>query len=390
MTATTVILDPGTHAWKCGPVGETRPAATVPAIIGTPSKTRNILRNQREADGETAAAGSNVQYGEDALRHASTHKLASCMARGAVTDWDAAEALFHHILHDELEIDIEGSGVLVAVPPFSSDQFKERMAALVMESFSMSRVALMSSSLMALYASARFTGMVLDVGSGLTSIMPLYDSVALVRAIDRLDFSGQDVDDHLRRLLYERGFSFSSVTDEWQVRLIKDKLSYVAEDYNKELQLDQESLKRAFELPDGQEVEVAHERFRCTEILFNPGIVHEEKPSVSAFVARAIKNCDIDLRKELSANIVLSGGTTKCPGFASRLKKEVANHFPGLFGHVDVVLPDEPQNAVWNGGSVIASIESFDDIWVSREVYQEHGPSIVQGYRKKSDDDEYQ
>lgn len=378
-----LVLDPGTCNWRIGVASETLPTVNIPAVLGLPSKARSLLKRKSAADeDDDAGSGSKVLYGDDALHNAAKCNLAFPMARGIVEHWDQAEQLFHHCI-TELEVDdIEDSSILVSVPPYSNRECTEKLAAMCMESFMMSKIAVFQSPVCSLYASGRTTGIVLESGEGVTSIMPVYDSFPLERSVNRLNWGGADVTDHMRRLLYERGFSFSSAVDEWQVRLIKEKLGYVAEDYAAEMQKDAGELTEEFDLPDGQTVEVAKERFRAPEILFDPAIVHQEHPSISDFVAGTIKTCDINIRKDLSANIVLSGGNTMFDGFAKRLQNDVIKHFPGMFGSVSVVESPDRTNLVWAGGAVISSLDSFEPYWVTREVYEDNGPSIVHNYKR--------
>ena len=385
-----IVLDPGTGSWKCGVASETLPTVTVPAVVGVPVKQRTLLKRSAAAAADGGAAAAKPLFGDDALHNAGKCNLSFAMRRGVVENWDHAEMLFHHCV-TEMEVeDLEAASILIAAPPYNSRECTERFASMCMESFQMSKIAVVQTGLCALYASGRTTGIVLDSGEGLTTITPLYDSFPLIRSVNRLNWGGADVTDHLRRLLYERGFSFSSAADEWQVRLIKESTAYVAERYAEELEKkadDDAELTREFELPDGQAVAVAHERFRCAEILFKPSILQQEHPSMSAFVAETIKSCDIDVRKELSNNIVLSGGNTRFPGFQARLQNEVAAYFPGMFGNVNVVAAPDRQNLVWAGGAVIASLDSFEPLWLTREVYDDHGASIIHGYRRTEDED---
>lgn len=387
-----LVLDPGTCNWKMGVSSESLPTINIPAVLGLPSKTKSLLKKKAADDDDDASGGGSrksnqVLYGEDALHNAAKCNLSFPMSRGVVEHWDHAEQLFHHCLQ-ELEVeDLEDSSILIAVPPYNNRECTEKFAAMCMESFNMSKIAVFQSGVCSLYASGRTTGVVLESGEGVTSIMPVYDSFPLERSVGRMNWGGADVTEHMRRLLYERGFSFSSAVDEWQVRLIKEKLGYVAEDYAKELERDADELTEEFDLPDGQAVEVAKERFRAPEIMFQPSIVHEEHPSISDFVAGTIKTCDINIRKDLSANIVLSGGNTCFEGFAKRLHNEVVRHFPGMFGSVNVAASASRSNLVWAGGAVISSLDTFDPYWVTREVYEDNGPSVVHNY-KRTDDEE--
>lgn len=385
-----LVLDPGTCNWKMGVASETLPTVNIPAALGLPAKTKSLLKKKSADDDDYGTSSSNkILYGEDALHNAGRCNLAFPMSRGVVENWDQAEQLFHHCVA-ELEIidELEDSSILIAVPPYNNRECTERFAAMCMESFMMSKIAVFQSGVCSLYASGRTTGIVLESGEGVTSIMPVYDSFPLERSVNRLNWGGADVTDHMRRLLYERGFSFSSAVDEWQVRLIKEKLGYVAEDYTKELERSADDLMEEFDLPDGQAVEVAKERFRAPEIMFNPSIVHQEHPSISDFVAGTIKTCDINIRKDLSANIILSGGNTMFEGFAKRLQNEVIGHFPGMFGSVNVVESPDRTNLVWAGGAVICSLDSFDPFWVTKDIYEENGPTIVHNYKRNDQEAE--
>ena len=86
--------------------------------------------------------------------------------------------------------------------------------------------------------------------------------------------------------------------------------------------------------------------------------------------------CDVDIRKDLYSNIVLSGGTTMFPGIAERLTKELTALAPAAM-KIKVVAPPERKYSVWIGGSILASLSTFQQMWISKAEYDESGPSIV-------------
>ena len=86
--------------------------------------------------------------------------------------------------------------------------------------------------------------------------------------------------------------------------------------------------------------------------------------------------CDVDIRKELYGNIVLSGGTTMYPGLAERIHNEIKALAPPTI-KLGVVAPPERKYSVWIGGSILASLSTFQQMWVTKAEYQECGPSIV-------------
>ena len=86
--------------------------------------------------------------------------------------------------------------------------------------------------------------------------------------------------------------------------------------------------------------------------------------------------CDVDIRKDLYANVVLSGGTTMYAGIAERMQKEITALAPPTM-KIKVVAPPDRKYSVWIGGSILASLSTFQQMWISKQEYDESGPSIV-------------
>ena len=107
-----------------------------------------------------------------------------------------------------------------------------------------------------------------------------------------------------------------------------------------------------------EELQVGPERFRAPEILFDPEIIGLEYPGIHQMVVDAIHRADMDLRKSLFGNIVLSGGSTLCKGFGDRLLHEV-QRLAVKDMRIKIFAPPERKYSTWIGGSILAGLSTF-------------------------------
>ncbi len=364
-----IVIDNGTGLSKNGYAGEDQPRSVWPTLIGYP-RYESIMT---DVDHYTR----DYYIGEEAINLRGVLRLVYPISHGVIDDWDAIEKIWSYTFYNDLKVDPSESPVLLTEAPYNPRENRERMASVMFETFGVPAVYVATQAVMSLYASGRTTGLVVDSGDGVTHIVPIYEGFVITHAVRRIDLAGRDITEYLRRLLRQRGYSFVSGAEKEIVRDIKEKLCYVAKDPEQErIVADSAGVDRQYMLPDGETITVGAERFQAPELFFNPSAIGLDTMPLDEHIVESIKACDVDLRRDLYANIVLSGGSTMFEGLKDRLLKEISELVPENV-EVRIIAPPERQYSVWIGGSIVASLKTFQKMWVSRKEFEEAGPEVI-------------
>jgi actin-like protein 6A len=149
------------------------------------------------------------------------------------------------------------------------------------------------------------------------------------------------------------------------------------------------------------------------------GMVPDDAMPLPELVTETIRGCDTDMRRELWGSIIVSGGCSLLPGLTERLHSrlnEVCHAHrraaaapergqrrdararwstrayvlfcprprqlvPQMSMKVKVIAPTTPQErrfSVWIGGSILGSLGSFQQLWMSKQEYDEMGAAGIQ------------
>ncbi|KAI8331625.1 actin family [Choanephora cucurbitarum] len=398
-----VVFDMGSTSTRVGFAGEDLPRTTFPTSYG-------IDANQQYYVGET-----------DINTWRADMEIKNPMEDGLMKDWDAVEQIWQAAYTSMLRVSSAEHPLLCTEPAWNTPENREKMMQLAFETFDVPAFYVAKDAVMTAFSVGRATALVLDSGGDVTSAVPVYDGCVLKKGVLHQSIGGnlltQQIRDDLKRDLqldvtplykishkkavgageqpqvqyHARPNTTKSFHDYQVSRIIhefKESVSQVSE-IPFDPRLMAQRPQKPFEFPDGYNNSFGAERYRVPEIMFNPSHLNISNLDASAgkkhmigasqLVFNSISACDMDLRPLLFNNVIVTGGNTLFPGFTERLNHDLPMMVPGSKVKVHAFGTHyERKMSSWLGGSILASLGSFNHLWVTKKEYEEVGPSIIE------------
>ena len=343
-----LIFDIGTNCFSYGFAGES-----------SPRRVPTQIAYNKYADNKTPIIGDQFL--------ANVYNVHKILDHGYIKDFDGLLKIIEYA-YNILKVSPEEYPVLITGKPLVD---KGIMFKLAEEMFTYKRVPALymcNDAVLSLYASGRTTGIVLDSGNETTQVVPVYEGYSIPHATLRYNFGGNDVTNYLKDILRERGYELTSLDERIALHEIKENLCYVAQDYDRELYKANNTTEcdETWEIDENYEITISSERFRCTELLFNPSLHGLDCDGFDASIYNSIMKCDIDIRDELYKNIVIAGGNTMFTGLKERLENEIEVR---QNRRTKVIAEPERGYGAWFGGSIFACSPSFNQYLITKDEY---------------------
>lgn len=366
----TIVIDNGSGMVKAGIAGEECPRSVFPAIVGYPKHDSAM----------TGVNQSSFYLGEEAMAKKGVLNIKYPIEHGIVKDWDDMQRVWEYTFTNMLRVKPEeATGVMLTEAPQNPAENRETMCQIMFEYFRVKNIHIAIQAVMSLYAAGRTTGLVVDSGDGVSHTIPVYEGYMIKHAVNKMSIAGRQLTEFMQKLMIEQGEEMTSASEFQIVRDIKEEHCYVALDYEAEMEQAQKSSENdaTYVMPDKRVLKIPGTvRMKCPELLFNPDLQGLTCNSIQKLTYTSIDSSDVDIRSDISKNIILSGGSTLYKGLADRLHKELVSMCP-TGAQIKIIASADRKYAVWRGASTLASLSTFSEMWLSAYDYAESGPDLI-------------
>ncbi|KAG5654458.1 hypothetical protein H0H81_001957 [Sphagnurus paluster] len=413
-----LVVDIGSSTLRAGYAGDDTPKAVIPTSYGYHTTAVDEAMDVEGSDATQKTRPIKMYIGQNGPSlWREGMEVTNPLVDGLIQDFSAIPPLIEHALVDVMRCTPSEHPILVTEPTWNTPANRERMAEIMFEEFQVPAFYIANTGVLNAFAAGRGTAMVIDVGKNMCSVTPVVDGFVLrkglaysalpklvhaharhvltgpppMRGIDLLPHQliankmPADLNAPPRFSIREdrmagtteswRAWAESREVDEW----IHSVAGVLEQGWNDQLAASRPP--KPYEFPTGYNSYFGGERLSVGEQFFyHPQALVASNPNLPkhlpALISETLRSCDAELRQVLSSNVVVTGGGTLFTGFADRLATELTRSFP----HAKIHAPGNPierRYGGWLGGSILASLGTFHQLWISKEEWQEHGKAIV-------------
>ncbi|KAI6232703.1 Arp-1 [Aphelenchoides fujianensis] len=344
-------------------------------VCKVPEVTRRPSR-WPPSSGRSDFSRSDSYVGNEAQKYRGILSPLSPMKHWIVTNWTDMRPIWEHAYSPEqLNCKSSEHSVPLSEAPLNPTSNREKATEIFFETFNVPAIHVQLQAVLSLYAAGRTTGVALDAGDGVSHAFPsTRDSPSSRRSIQRIDVAGRDVTNCLNILLRKEGHIFHRTSELEIVRDIKEKVCFVSSSVHSAK--DDKELK-SYVMPDGSTIKIGAAHHQTPEALFRPDLIGCEYAGVSQCIVNAIRESAFELRKELCANVLLSGGTTMFPGFGERVLQDMKKAFQPQDLKIKIYAPADLLSCTRTGGSILATLATFRKIVITKAQYENEGNGLA-------------
>ncbi|KAK4319682.1 hypothetical protein Pmani_009416 [Petrolisthes manimaculis] len=371
----TLVIDIGSSSIRAGVLAS---QATLPQLF-MPSVVANSREGRRQVWGFDALAPDVRSTSTVTFPIRPSHKISKYSV-----DLSSVSSLLQKTFAD-LKVDPKNYNLQLSVPRVLNTNTQAELLRLLFDKHGVRSVNLTHQSILALYAYNATSGIVVDVGERM-DIVPVIDGYIVDGGVSRVPYGGYRIMDHLRQFLYMRNVSLINEVESYIIRHVLENICYCAHHYNTEkarCTTNSENYEKSVSLAEYfskdcpfESISLDFGRFQATEGLFNPDAWGLDHPGIHKLVHKAIMECSMDIRKEMSRSIFLAGGVTQMPGLVDRLTTELDNLTPPAI-RPKVHASPYRYHAAYIGACVLAESPAFAQSRITREDWNKYGNAAL-------------
>ena len=393
-----MVFDLGTFNHRIGYSGEDSPKISYQPVVGEDS--------------------DKYYFHEYGLRYINPKtKVKSFMNKdGTIDNFDLFEKNLNYILEENLYINLSDHPLLFSEPSLHNKSNRIKLTEFMFEKYKIPAIYICKSAVLSGFSCGRSTCLVFDSGHNTTYAVPVNEGYALQKSLIKNNIAGDWVTNLVEKNLEKRNININpffkfkvkkdgekykteflkddAIFDKtyenfWKKEIIRDLKESCLTTNDEALKYDEAkdefipnsvNQELIYDLPDKNTINMTHDKNLILERVFNPVKEYPEFMGYHQMVNDAISKSDLEIKKELYSNIFLCGGNTLFSGFPERFQKQIININKQTFKIKIITHPSNTERkfSAWIGGSILSSLGTFHQLWLSLAEFEEHGASIIE------------